>query len=79
MEERGTREVNSVKDIRPGDCLYQEDRGKTYWVKDISSKEVVLVDVQDRGESWIKETLDRSFAAKRWVRQASGPQHDTSP
>lgn len=72
MGDDGTTEINSVDDINVGDCLYQEERGKTYWVKDISDDTVVLTDVGDSGESWIKDTLDQAFAAREWVRQTPG-------
>lgn len=66
--------ITGIDELGVGDGIFLEKTGRTYWVEDISRRQVVLSDVDGRTNTWVRETLEEAFDADAWIRQSQPPE-----
>lgn len=74
-----SHEITGIDELTVGDGIFLEKTGRTYWVEDISRRQVVLSDVDGRTNTWVRETLEEAFAADAWVHQSRPPARIEDP
>lgn len=62
--------IASATDLAVGEGIYSEKSETPYWVVEKTRTQVVLENADGQKCTWLRETLDESFAAHRWVRQS---------